>query len=145
MVLLVELVKEKSLGRSGRKHFSPFCAWMFYTMQTGRPCAPWMSWSLDERQLPINAFFSLLWSNCLPSPMTSASNLLNNSELKCEQDHEYFLNRLPFNDNDNDTSEWGYNKCHHAPRTRMGRSWPRQKKSVKLWKACPGRSCGQYL
>ena len=38
----------------------------------------------------------MLWSNCLPSPMTLANNLPNNSELKCEQDHEYFLNKLLF-------------------------------------------------
>ena len=32
-----------------------------------------------------------------------------------------------------------------ALRTRTGRSWPQQKESVKLWKACSGRSFGQYL
>ena len=32
---------------------------------------------------------------------------------------------------------------NHALRTRTGRSWPQQKESVKLWKACQGRSCGQ--
>ena len=60
------------------------------------PCATWESWSLDKCQLPITSLFSLLWSNCLPSSMTSSSNLLNNSELKCEQGHEYFLNRFHF-------------------------------------------------
>ena len=34
--------------------FSLLFAWMFYTMETRMPCAPWESWSLDERQLPSN-------------------------------------------------------------------------------------------
>ena len=58
------------------------------------PCATWEFWSLDERQLPITSLFWLLWSNCLPSSMTSSSFLLNNSELKCEQGHEDDEERL---------------------------------------------------
>ena len=48
-------------------------------------CAPWVSWSLDERQLPMISLFSLLWSSCLRSWMTLSKNLPDNSELKCEQ------------------------------------------------------------
>ena len=60
------------------------------------PCAPWESWSLDERKLPITSLFALLWSNCLPSPITSSNKLPSNSMLKREQGHDYFLNWFHF-------------------------------------------------
>ena len=82
---------EKSLRRSGRTHFSP-CVYEYSTLcRTRRPWVPWVSWILDERQLPIISLLSLLWSNCLPSPMRLSNNLPNNCEFKCEQNHEYTL------------------------------------------------------
>ena len=93
MVLLVESVREKSWKHSGRKPSSPMCAWMLYTMLTRMPCAPGVvlkfGWTSTSKNL-------LLWSNCLPSPMTWSNNLPSNSDLQFEQGHAYFLNRLLF-------------------------------------------------
>ena len=65
-----EACEREIFKASRKKTFSPpLRAWMFYTMYTRSPCAPWVSWNLDARQLLMISLFSLLWSSCLPSPM----------------------------------------------------------------------------
>ena len=88
---------EREIFKSFRKNtfFSLVCMNVLHHV-VKKPYAPWVSWSLDARRLPMISLISLLWSKCLPSPTTLSNNLPNSSELNCEQDHEYFLNRLLF-------------------------------------------------
>ena len=95
MVLLLEKVREIFNSPRKKTFFSRVCMNVLHHVDKNAMSSMRVQ-KFGWRSTSITSLFALLWSICLPSSMTSSNNLPNNSELKCEQSHEYFLNRFHF-------------------------------------------------